>query len=239
MASIARNAISSTITVPSIVTTPAIPARKIISEPGKAARTLDRMLRSTCLRPARSRRRAMAASGLAPQAGGRCRRGRRCPLLHRRCRPRWQRHQGRYRIRGAPRPVRFRGQSLLYLHLMMLMWLVFKTLAGRGEVHDRQQHEDESLDETDEEDVESLPHDQQAGADYRSANCTHHEQRQRREADDQADDRGTGKDVAEQPHGERHRLGHLLQDVEGSEEDACRPWQLEGLREPAQVSLEA
>jgi hypothetical protein len=41
------------------------------------------------------------------------------------------------------------------------MVLVFETLAGRAKVDDRQQHEDERLDETDEDDVERFPNSEQ------------------------------------------------------------------------------
>jgi hypothetical protein len=41
------------------------------------------------------------------------------------------------------------------------MMFVFEAFAGRAEIDDRQQHENERLDETDEDDVERFPNRQE------------------------------------------------------------------------------
>lgn len=64
---------------------------------------------------------------------------------------------------GAPKgdaepEYRSRKHDSVVSHcLSLLVMFLFQTLTGHTEVHDRQQHEDERLDEPDEENVEALP----------------------------------------------------------------------------------
>src|ERR1700674_1571671 len=50
-------------------------------------------------------------------------------------------------------------RNTVVCHETLLVVFVFETLAGRAKVDDRQQHEDERLDEADEDDIEGLPND--------------------------------------------------------------------------------
>src|ERR1041385_4775063 len=87
--------------------------------------------------------------------------------------------------------------------------LVFEALPGHAEVDDREQHEDERLDETDEDDVERLPDPEQKRADDRMWNRS-----QKIEViagrRDQEDRDPAREDVPEQPKRQRHGLDRLL-----------------------------
>src|SRR5712691_3603061 len=111
----------------------------------------------------------------------------------------------------------------------LLLMFMFETLPGRAEILDGQQHEDESLNETDEKNIESLPDRQQHAADDRTGYESHNRKRKRPEADD----------VAEQPHRQRHRLGHFLYQVERNENDSSDQRQLEWLRKAPQETRQA
>src|SRR2546423_313189 len=73
------------------------------------------------------------------------------------------------RNRSALRQVLFHGQSCPLLVVFM-----FEALAGRAKVDDSQQHEDERLNETDEDDVEALPYEKDQGTDDGRPDGAHH-----------------------------------------------------------------
>src|SRR6267378_1093581 len=117
-----------------------------------------------------------------------------------RCRPgrlrpqrQWRPSRGRARNRSALRQVLFHGQSCPLLVVFM-----FEALAGRAKVDDSQQHEDERLNETDEDDIEALPYDKDQGTDDGGPDGAHHWQLKTGKTRDQADHDGPSEDVAEE-----------------------------------------
>src|SRR5207247_9503952 len=99
-------------------------------------------------------------------------------------------------------------------HVTLLVMFVLEAFAGHAEVDDREQHEDERLYETDEDDVESFPNRQQDGADHGPACHAHQGQGESAEARKQTNHDRPGKDVSEQPEQRRHGLDKLLEEVE-------------------------
>src|SRR5437868_2044525 len=122
---------------------------------------------------------------------------------------------------------------------MRAMPLFFETFARHTEIDDGEQGEDKRLDAADEEDVERLPEDQQTlngrGQHHPEGAARQTRRHQARHIADkqaeQVDHQRAGKDVAEQPQRERHRLDDLLDDVERDEQDPNRQRHLERLGE--------
>jgi len=75
---------------------------------------------------------------------------------------------------------------------------VLEAFARHAEIDHREQHEDERLDETDEDDVERFPDREQDRTENGPANDAHHGQGESAKAREQADHDRAGKDVPEQ-----------------------------------------
>src|SRR5216683_4158848 len=60
--------------------------------------------------------------------------------------------------RARPKPMSAPARVIPWSVMFPPKVFVFESLAGRAKVDDRQQHEDERLDESDEDDVECLPY---------------------------------------------------------------------------------
>src|SRR5438067_2490155 len=114
--------------------------------------------------------------------------------------------------------------------------MMLEALAGRTEIDDRKQHEDEGLDEADEQDVERLPDREGQSADHRSAHRAYERKRECPQSGDQGDHDAAREDVAEETQRESDGLDELLDDVEGDENDARRERKLEGFGEAAEIA---
>src|SRR5713101_7800665 len=155
-----RNVISSTITVPLMSMTPATPARKIIyltwlRKTNPNAR-LMKYIAST--RPTMVNNQGI----ILPWASG----WRATPLMNALpARPSPTAAPMAPNPRARPKPISAPASVIPWSVMFPPKVFVFESLAGRAKVDDRQQHEDERLDESDEDDIKAFPDNEDQGTD--------------------------------------------------------------------------